>query len=93
MDNQMKRLYGSWIQAIGTMISAIGSTPSNRINKDLHNDLNLWGNVLQGTGNALSADGEEEMSLEKLGNQIQSIGNSSVIAGMMIDFNEETGKK
>jgi hypothetical protein len=53
----------------------------------------LWGNVLQGTGNALSADAEAEISLEKIGNQIQSIGNSSAIAGMMIDFNEETQQK
>ncbi|MCQ6275868.1 hypothetical protein JMM81_12995 [Bacillus sp. V3B] len=93
MDNQTKKPYDAWIQAVGTIISAIGSTPSNRIKKELQNDLNLWGNVLQGTGNALSADGEAGESLEKVGNQIQAIGNSSVVAGIMIEFNEETGQK
>jgi hypothetical protein len=93
MQNQNKELYGSWLQAIGTVISAIGGTPSKRISSDIQNSLDLWGNVLQATGNALIADAQQEASLEKIGNEIQSIGNSLVIAGIVIDFKEETQKR
>ena len=90
MDYQLKEFIGSWIQAIGTVISAIGSTPLDVIRKEFRNNLNLYGNVLQATGNALVADGQETISLEKIGNEIQAIGNTTVIAGMIITFSEET---
>ena len=89
MDNQLKELFGSWIQAIGTVISAIGSTPTEKLSQEMLKSLNLWGNVLQGTGNAHLADAEESFSLGKLGNEIQAIGNTAVIAGIVIDFDEE----
>ncbi|NYE04064.1 hypothetical protein F4694_000808 [Bacillus niacini] len=62
--NQLKELFGAWIQAIGTVTAAVGSTPS--LNDDTQESLNLWGNVLQGTGNALFADAQEGLTLENL---------------------------
>jgi hypothetical protein len=87
MENQLKELFGAWIQAIGTVTAAVGSTPS--LNEDLQNSLHLWGNALQGTGNALIADAQEGFSLGKLGDEVESIGNTIVIAGLLLNYNEE----
>jgi hypothetical protein len=55
--------------------------------------LNLWGNVLQGTGNALIADAQEGFSLEQLGNVVQAIGNTTVVAGILLNISEENKLK
>ncbi|KIL53056.1 DUF6944 family repetitive protein [Jeotgalibacillus campisalis] len=89
MDNQFKEVFGAAIAAIGTIISAVGSTPSIPIPDQSQDDLNLWGNVLQATGNALEADGQEGPSLEKTGNEIQAAGNITVIAGL-VQVSDET---
>lgn len=91
MENQLKELFGAWIQAIGTVTAAVGSTPS--LNENTQESLNLWGNVLQGTGNALIADAQEGFSLEKLGNEVQAIGNSTVVAGILLNISEENKLK
>lgn len=93
MDNELKATFGSWVQAIGTTLSAIGATPSKNISDTLLGDLNLWGNVLQATGNSLVADSEKNFTLEKIGNEIQAIGNSTVIVGILINFSEKTKKR
>lgn len=93
MENNTKELFGAWIQAIGTVMSAIGSTPSLRIRSALQKDLNVWGNALQATGNSLSADAQKTINLEAIASEIQAIGNSSVIAGLIIDFEEETAQR
>lgn len=93
MDNQAKEIFGAWLAAIGTVTSAIGSTPFSFIKMNLRNDLNLWGNVLQAVGNAIEVNGQEELSLETIGNELQSIGNVTVIAGLVIDFEDEIQKK
>lgn len=90
MENQFKEIFGAWVAAIGTITSAIGSTPFDFISSNVRKDLNVYGNVLQAVGNALEADGQGEVSLEKIGNEIQSIGNVTVISGLIIDFKEET---
>lgn len=87
MENQLKELFGAWIQAIGTVTAAVGSSPS--LDEEIKESLNLWGNALQGTGNALIADAQEEFTLEKLGNQVQAIGNTTVIAGLLLNISEE----
>ncbi|MFE8698362.1 DUF6944 family repetitive protein [Cytobacillus sp. FJAT-53684] len=92
MNNQEKQLFGSWIQAVGTVMNAVGSTPSDKINEEQQDDLNLWGNVLQAVGNALIADGTEMISLNKLGNEVQAIGNTTVVGGILLDFQEKTKK-
>jgi hypothetical protein len=91
MENQLKELFGAWIQAVGTVTAAVGSTPS--LNEDTQESLNLWGNVLQGTGNALIADAQEGFTLEKLGNEVQAIGNTTVVAGILLNISEENKLK
>lgn len=93
MENQLKALNGAWTVAIGTVMAAVGGTPSKKLSDELHNALNLWGNVLQASGNALLADAEKEISINKIGNEIQSVGNSIVVAGLVIDFKKETKQK
>jgi hypothetical protein len=87
MESQLKVLFGAWIQAIGTVMA----TPS--LNEDIQESLNLWGNALQGTGNALLADAEVGFSLGKLGNQVQAIGNTTVIGGLLLPVKEEAKQK
>ncbi|HHT7239922.1 TPA: DUF6944 family repetitive protein [Bacillus cereus] len=90
MENQLKEIFGAWLAAIGTITSAIGSTPFYFISSNVRKDLNIYGNVLQAVGNSLEADGQGEISLEQIGNELQSIGNVTVISGLVIDFKEET---
>ncbi|WP_289315489.1 hypothetical protein [Peribacillus sp. NJ4] len=90
MDSQFKETFGSWTQAIGTVISAIAGTPSNVLGEEFSEKLDLIGNELQATGNAILADAEETWSLDKFGNVIQVIGNSTVILGLVIDYDEIT---
>jgi hypothetical protein len=93
MNNQSKEILGASAAAIGTISAAVGSTPSYFMKSDLQEHLVLWGNVLQATGNALEADGQENISLEGLGNQVQSAGNVTVISGLMSHMEEETKQK
>ncbi|WP_242311838.1 DUF6944 family repetitive protein [Bacillus cereus group sp. BfR-BA-01331] len=93
MDDPIKEIVGAWFVAVGTIIAAIGSTPLKMLSSDLREDLNVWGNVLQVTGNVLEADGQGEISLEMIGNEIQSIGNVTVITGLVIDFEDKTQKE
>lgn len=84
-----KAFIGAWIQAIGTVISAIGNTPSNKIPSSLATDLDIIGNVLQATGNGLAADTEEDLSLNKVGSQIQAAGNSTVLIGLLFPLSSK----
>ncbi|HFK1751405.1 TPA: hypothetical protein ACGXP3_001736 [Bacillus cereus] len=93
MENQLKEIFGALIAAIGTITSAIGSTPFYFISSNVRENLNIYGNTLQAVGNALEADGQGEISFEKIGNEIQSIGNVTVISGLVIDFTDETKVK
>src|SRR5699024_10901243 len=49
----------------------------------------LYGNILQGTGNALLADTEKYASLGEIGNKIQTIGNLMIVIGFLISVDEE----
>jgi hypothetical protein len=91
MGNTFKSTFGSWIQAIGTVLSAIGNTPNKYLSEGSLENIDIVGNELQATGNALEADAIiDPASLTKIGNQIQSIGNLTVLAGLIMDFNEVT---
>lgn len=92
MDKQTKEVFGAFIAAVGTVISAVGSTPS-KFDDELIEALQLWGNLLQASGNALLADTIERLTLSKIGNEVQAIGNSTIITGIIIDFNEETKQR
>lgn len=87
-NNKLKALFGSWEQAIGTILSAISSSPTSKISETLQTNFSLLGNVMQATGNALIADSEKKLNLNKIGNEIQAVGNSAVIVGLLIQFNE-----
>ena len=81
MDPQMRTLFGSFTQALGTVTSAVGSIPSLSEKKQFA--LDLWGNVLQAIGNALEADDKTSNVLGTYGNGIQSIGNVTVVAALL----------
>ncbi|MBB3906025.1 DUF6944 family repetitive protein [Anoxybacteroides rupiense] len=84
MNNQWKEIVGYSLSAIGTIQAAIGNTPQFHLNKNLGYQLRLVGNVLQALGSALSADGQGMDSFEKIGDEIQATGNSTVITGMLV---------
>ncbi|ANB56752.1 hypothetical protein GFC29_533 [Anoxybacillus sp. B7M1] len=84
MNKQWKEIVGYSLSAIGTIQAAIGNTPQFHLNKNLGYQLRLVGNVLQALGSALSADGQGTASFEKMGNEIQATGNSTVITGMLV---------
>ncbi|MFS0635497.1 hypothetical protein AB1K84_06305 [Mesobacillus foraminis] len=90
MNNQTKMLSASSIQAIGTVIAAFETTPAIIPEEILRDQLIVYGNVLQGTGNALLADTEEADSFGRLGNQVQASGNIMVAWGYLIEMKEET---
>lgn len=90
MNNQTKILSASSIQAIGTVVAAFGTTPAIIPEENLRDQLIVYGNLLQGTGNALQADTEEAGSFGRLGNQIQASGNIMVASGYLIELNDET---
>lgn len=85
MEQKQKLFIGSWIQALGTVIAAISSTTSTPKIDGYRKQLDIIGNILQATGNALEADGEEPQSFGRIGNQIQSTGNLTVISGLYLN--------
>jgi hypothetical protein len=91
MGNEFKATFGAWIQAVGTVLSAIGNTPSKSLSDDTLEQIDIMGNEMQAAGNALEADAiNNPFDLTKIGNQVQSIGNLTVLSGLIIDFNEVT---
>lgn len=84
VENSLKEILGSLLSVIGTIQAAIGSTPQLPLNQEQSYQFRLIGNALQAVGSGLSADGQGSVSLEKMGDQIQAIGNSTVLTGMII---------
>lgn len=93
MNSQVKEILGSVLSAIGTIEAAIGSTPFKNLSSSSSYDLRLTGNVLQATGSALSADGQGTVSFEKLGDEIQAVGNSTVVSGLLLPVTTKTEQK
>ena len=83
-----KAVIGNWIVAIGTVVSAIGSTPSPIFTQQMRNDFNLIGPTLETVGISLVAEAEDTVQYT-IGDQIQAIGNLAVIAGVLAE-NEQT---
>lgn len=88
-DNRTKALLGYWLDAIGQTLSAVANTPTLIKSESSATNLDLWGNVLQGTGTALVADNDTPYSLDKLGNQLESLGNLVTITGIIAPVNDE----
>lgn len=94
MGSHFKEVFGSVLSAIGTIESAIGSTPFKNMSEKVSFNLRLQGNVLQATGSGLSADGQGNVfSLEYIGDEVQAIGNSAVILGLLIKFKDQIDQK
>ena len=73
---------GNWIEAVGAIVTAISSTPSNIFTEQTLTDFNLIGNILEAGGTAIAAEGEEGL-LNIVGEQLQSIGNIVVVGGIL----------
>ncbi|MBO0994532.1 DUF6944 family repetitive protein [Bacillus sp. SD088] len=90
MNNHLKEIIGYFLLTIGTIQSAIGNTPQLHLSEKQSYQLRLIGNVLQASGSALAADGQGSVSLEKIGDEIQETGNSTVFTGMLLyGYSEE----
>jgi hypothetical protein len=87
---------GAWVAAIGTILSAIASTPNDDGeqvgNQDNKTKLNVIGNALQAIGNILGSIVEEQ-PITRLGEQVQAAGNLTVIYGIVSDNDEKTKTK
>lgn len=81
---------GNWIEAVGTIVSAIGSTPSTVFTDQTLNDFNIIGNILEAGGSAIVAEAENTL-LDRVGGQISAIGNLAVVAGILSE-NEQSGQ-
>lgn len=73
---------GNWIVVVGTIISAIGSTPTTIFSQQTLQDFNLIGNILEAGGSAIVAQTEEDL-LNTVGNQLQAIGNLGAVASIL----------
>lgn len=89
-NSNITAIAGNWIEAIGTVITAIGSTPSTVFSQQTLNDFNIIGNILEAGGTAIAAEGEDAL-LDIVGDQLQAIGNITVVAGIMGN-NEQTSQ-
>ena len=82
---------GGWIEAIGTVVAAIGNTPSTIFSRSTLKDFRLIGNVLQACGSALVAE-NEELLLDIVGDELQAIGNIAVVASIL-DPNQQSSQR
>ncbi|WP_099304743.1 DUF6944 family repetitive protein [Bacillus sp. Marseille-P3800] len=88
MSDNDKELFGSWTQAIGTIVAAVADTPSTRLTPEQVNHLGLYGNALQATGNGLMADTNEFGSMNQAGNAIQAAGNTIIVGALTLSLDE-----
>ncbi|WP_055736116.1 MULTISPECIES: DUF6944 family repetitive protein [Bacillaceae] len=88
MLTDVKALFGAWTQAIGTVIAAVADTPSEALTPEQINDLGLYGNALQATGNGLLADTNAFGSLNQIGNAIQATGNTIIVGALALPWEE-----
>ena len=91
-SNDLNRtgIIGNWIVAIGSIVSAIGTTPSTIFTKQTLNDFHIIGHILEGSGIALASESEDTL-LYTVGDQLQAIGNITVVAGLL-SANEQTNR-
>lgn len=76
-------MVGSWLDTIGTVLAAIGTTPSKVLTQSILDDLIFIGNALQGLGSAFVVESPETLANDRVGSAIQSIGNLTVITGLL----------
>ena len=88
MEKWVKERIGHWTQAAGTVLAAVGSTPTLVANEAAGEELQLVGNVMQATGNGVLVDTEIPWSLDYIGEATQAIGNTVVVAGLALPLPE-----
>lgn len=70
------------------MVSAIGNTPSTIFTQQTLKDFNIIGHILEAGGIAIVSETEDTL-LYTVGDQLQAIGNLTVVAGILSE-NEQT---
>lgn len=89
-NSNITSITGDWIVAVGTIISAIGSTPSSIFTKQTLTDFRLIGNILEAGGSAIVSETEDAL-LGKVDGQLSAIGNLAVVAGIL-SKNKQSGQ-
>lgn len=89
-SSNITTIAGNWIEAVGTIIAALGSTPSTIFSKQTLTDFNLIGNILEAGGIAIALNTEDSL-LNTVGDELQAIGNIVVVAGILTK-NEQLGQ-
>ncbi|WP_110114036.1 hypothetical protein [Bacillus sp. CGMCC 1.16541] len=82
-------LLGAWITATGNITASIGVTEEVRQPSRRTEDIIILGNGLQAIGNSLQIAGPVDEVLEKLGSELQVVGNLSIIGGVLLNRREE----
>ncbi len=78
---------GAVISAVGTILSAIATTPIKSIPDDIQEDFEFIGNILEALGTAIASE-EDATALVKTGEVLEIIGNIEVAASILTN-NEE----
>ncbi|MBB5174189.1 DUF6944 family repetitive protein [Texcoconibacillus texcoconensis] len=94
MNDEELILIGSWVDAIGQAVSAIGATGQMQRDEDRDTRLVVIGEAMQSIGNALEGTGTPDMQ-EALGDWIESggAGGSSLGASLQLRGDEEGGTR
>ncbi|MGM9923532.1 MAG: DUF6944 family repetitive protein [Bacillus sp. (in: firmicutes)] len=88
--NNLKMTIAQWIEAGGTVLSAIGNTPIDFLSASFLYDINLIGDFLQVGATSVQIDAEDSLTFNSLGNITQVIGNTEEIAGYILFVNDQT---
>ena len=75
---------GAAINAVGTVLSAIATTPSQSFLENIQDDLEFIGSILEALGTAIASD-EDATTLVKTGELIDVIGSLEVAASAQTD--------
>ncbi|MEE6451725.1 hypothetical protein RAH41_14215 [Gottfriedia acidiceleris] len=94
--SQVMEVIGAWVNAIGTISSAISSTPMRGLKgenrkrwEDISFQLDFGGNSFQAIGNLIEAFLGEPSILEDAGEIIQASGNVTVLFSLLVAEAEE----
>ncbi|MFC0558494.1 DUF6944 family repetitive protein [Halalkalibacter alkalisediminis] len=90
MENQQLQLTGSWLDAIGQLLSSIGNTEQLVETTIANQKLILIGEGIQALGNALQAIGETN-KLDRIGDWIEAAG--AATSGIAVSQQLEAGEE
>jgi len=78
---------GAMVTAVGTILSAIASTPIQSIPESVQDDFDFIGNILEALGTAIASE-EDATALVQAGEILSIIGNIEVAASILTDNSE-----